>query len=64
LSHHPELPGCALHKEVDGLEDNMVDDLFFCATITGRRRGHTPFVQGAETFDTGVEVGESDPGCS
>ena len=23
------------------LEDNMVDGLFFCATLTGRRRGHT-----------------------
>jgi len=30
------------------LED-MVDGLFFCATLTGRREGHTPFVQaGAE----------------
>jgi len=23
------------------LEDNMVDGLFFCTTLTGRRRGHT-----------------------
>jgi len=23
------------------LEDNMVDGLFFCATLTSRRRGHT-----------------------
>jgi len=30
-------------------EDDMVDGLF-CATLTGRRGGHTPFVQaGAET---------------
>ena len=36
------------------LEDNMVDGLFFCAIFTGRRGGHTPFVQaGAETSDTG-----------
>jgi len=36
------------------LEDNMVDGLFFCATLTGRRGGHVPFVQaGAETSDTG-----------
>jgi len=27
------------------LEDNMVDGLFFCATLTGRRGGHTPAVQ-------------------
>ena len=26
------------------LEDNMVDGLFFCATLTGCRRGHTPIV--------------------
>jgi len=38
------------------LEDNMADGLFFCATLTGRRVGHTPFVQaGAETSDTGAE---------
>jgi len=24
------------------LEDNMVDDLFFCATLTGRRGDHAP----------------------
>jgi len=35
------------------LEDNMVDGLFFYATLTGRRGGHTPFVQAeAETSDT------------
>jgi len=27
------------------LEDDMVDGLFFCAILTGRRGGHTPFVQ-------------------
>jgi len=44
------------------LEDNMVDGLFFCAILTGRRGGHTPFVQtGAETSDTGAEAVESDP---
>jgi len=33
----------------------MVDGLFFCATLTGRRGGHSPFVQaGAETSDTGA----------
>jgi len=31
-------------------EVNMVDGLFFCTILTGRRGGHTPFVQaGAET---------------
>jgi len=47
------------------LEDNMVDGLFFCATLTSRRGGHTPFVQsGAKTFDTGAEAFKLDPGCS
>ena len=36
------------------LEDNMAGGLFFCAILTGRRGGHTPFVQaGSETSDTG-----------
>jgi len=26
------------------VKDHMVSGLFFCATLTGRRRGHTPFV--------------------
>jgi len=40
------------------LEDNMIDGLFFCATLTGRRRGHALFVQaGAETSDTGPGSG-------
>ena len=31
---------------------NMVNSLFFCATLTGRRGGHTLFFQaGAETPD-------------
>jgi len=43
------------------LEDNMVDGLFFCATLTGRRGGQTTFVQaGAETSDTGAEVVKPD----
>jgi len=47
------------------LEDNMVDGLLFCATLTGRRGGHTPFVQaGAETSNTGAEVVEPDLGSS
>jgi len=34
----------SMKRSVDWtLEDNMVDGLF-CATLTGRRRGHTPFV--------------------
>ena len=45
------------------LEDNMVDGLFFCATLIGRRGGHTPFVQiWAETPDTGAGAVEPDPG--
>jgi len=47
------------------LEDDMVDGLFFCATRTGRRGGHTPFVQaGAETSDTGAEAVKPDQGSS
>jgi len=47
------------------LEDRMVDGLFFCATLTGRRGGHTPFVQaGAETFDIGAEAAKTDSRCS
>jgi len=43
----------------------MVNGLFSCATLTGRRGGHTPFVQaGAETSDTSAEAIEPDPGSS
>jgi len=46
------------------VEDDMVDSSF-CATLTGRRGCHTPFVQaGAETSDTGTEAVEPDPGSS
>jgi len=49
------------------LEDNnmVVDGLFFCATLTGHREGHTPFVQArVETSDTSVEAIQPDPGSS
>ena len=47
------------------LEDNMVDGLFFCATLTDRRGGYTPFIQaGAETSDTGAKEVEPDLGSS
>jgi len=47
------------------LEDNMVDGLFICATLTDRRGGHTPFVQvGAETSDTGAEAIKLHNPCS
>jgi len=40
----------------------MVNSLIFCTTFTGRRGGHTPFVQaGAKTSDTGAEAIEPDP---
>jgi len=43
----------------------MVDGLLFCATLTGCRGGHTPFVQaGAETSDTGAKAVKTDPGTS
>jgi len=42
----------------------MIDDLFFCTTLTGRRRGHAPFVQaGADTPDTGAVAVMPDPHC-
>jgi len=44
---------------------DMVDSLFICATLTGRRGGHTPFVQaGVETSDTCAEAVKPDPGSS
>ena len=48
----------AVQRSIDwALEDDMLDGLFFCATLTGRRGGHTPFVQaGAETSDAGAEA--------
>jgi len=46
------------------LEDNMADGLF-CATLTGLREDHTPFVQaGVETSYTGAEAVKPDPGSS
>ena len=43
----------------------MVDDLFFCVTLTGLRGGHTSIVQaGAETSGTGAEAVKPDPGSS
>ena len=43
----------------------MVHGLFFCATLTRRRGGHTSFVQtGAETSDTGVKAVKPDSRCS
>jgi len=39
------------------LEDNIVDGLFFCATLTRRRGGHTVFAQAEEeTSDTSAEA--------
>jgi len=47
------------------LKDNVVDGLFFCATLTGHRGDHTPFVQaGVEMSNTNVELLKLDPGCS
>jgi len=47
------------------LEDDMVNGLFFCITLTGRRGGHTPFVQAeAEMSNTGREAVEPDPSSS
>jgi len=56
----------SMRRSVDWtLEDDMADGLFICPTLTGRRGGHTPFVQaGVETSDNGAEVVEPDPGYS
>jgi len=64
LSHRPEPSGHALNvRSIDlTLEVNMVDGLFFSATLTGCRGGHSPVVQaGAETSDTGAEAVKPDP---
>jgi len=37
------------------LKDNMVDGLFFCATLTDRRGGHIPFVQIGAKRPTSVQ---------
>jgi len=43
------------------LEDNMGDGLFFCVTLSGRRGGHTLFVEaGVETPDAGAEAVKPD----
>jgi len=47
------------------LENNIVDGLFFCATLTGRRRDHTASVQAvALTSDSGAEAVKQNPRCS
>ena len=52
-------------RSMDWTLEDMVDGLFFCATLTGRSRGHSPFVQvGAKTSDTGAEEVKPDPRCS
>jgi len=46
------------------VQDDIVDGLF-CATLTGLRGGHTPFVQaGGVTSDTGAEAVEPEAGSS
>ena len=67
LSHRPEQSGHVVRGEsMDWtVEDDMVDGLFFCATVTGRRGGHTSFAQaGAETSNTGAEAVKPDPSSS
>jgi len=44
------------------VENDMVNGLFFCATLTSLGKGHTTFVQaGAETSDTAAEPVKPDP---
>ena len=66
LSGHQEPSGRAVHGKLDVLKirGQYVDGLFFCATLTCRRSGHTLFVQArAETSDTSAEVVKSKPRC-
>ena len=63
LSHRPEPSGRG--GSMDWTVEDDMDDGLFCTTLTGRRGGHTPFVQaGEETSDTGAEAVEPDPGSS
>jgi len=67
FSHRPEPSGVqSMTRWVDWtLENNMVDGLFFCNTLTYRRGAHTSSVQaGAGTSDTGAETVKPDPRCS
>ena len=59
-------PMLSMGRSIDWtLEDDMVDGLFFCTTLTGRRGGHTPLVQaGVEASDTSAEAVKPDPGSS
>ena len=70
LSHRPKPPCSPWGQAVQSMgwamnwtvEDNMVDSLFFRATLTGRKGGHTPSAQaGTEASDTGAEVVKPDP---
>jgi len=60
LFHRPEPSGRAVHEEFDGLENHMVEGLFFCTTLPGRRGGHTR----AETSHISAEPVKPDPRCS
>ena len=66
LSYRLEPSGHAVRREVDGLDiGRQHGRQFFCATLTGLRGGHTPFVQaGAGTSDTGAEEVKPDTGSS
>jgi len=51
-------------RSMDWTLQDMVDDLFFRATLTGRRGGDTSFVQaGEETSGTSAGAVNPDPVC-
>jgi len=57
-------PSCQLGSAIV-LEDNVIDCLFFCATLTEPQRRPCPFAQaGAEAPDTGAEAVNPDPGSA
>jgi len=54
----------SMGRSMDWTLQDMVDDLFFRATLTGRRGGDTSFVQaGEETSGTSAGAVNPDPVC-
>ena len=52
----------SMGRSMDSASEDMVDGLFFCATLTGCRVGHTPYVEaGAETSDADAEAVKPNP---
>jgi len=64
LFHHPELSGCAIHGEVDGLDIGRQHDQWFDLLCHKSQAAEASFVQmSTKTSDTGAEAVELDPHC-